>query len=283
MTQRNNDTLATECFKITFYGILLMVIQRYFEQRTTSESIIVTTSFLAIIAIFKLVFPFKIYDRHAWLRVCCVTACCMFSWYLIYSSESVRAATYRLSVQKAKISRLAAEAPAYVIISDSEGIITSTSNNINILTGYTSKELIGQPTTVLMLDAQSAKNQIAFDKAVAFLRDPYSVDAGWLFQGLVTTSVKHKNGNVVPVKIYSGGVRWSTDIQFKGDIDMFAIYFPVDPKDALVPPTSLTNLEFRKLQGSLPAPTVKPMVTIPYSTPTPVPVGNDEGKIIRPK
>lgn len=265
--KENDDNLIGKALEVTFYGIVLIAMQRFFEGRITGQSIMVATSFLAVIAAIKFIWPVQVFHKRALIQFACIGMCGIFSWWLIYTAENTRAAWYRLNVQKSRIESLVADAPAYIILSDSDGLITSTSNNIELLTGYKPQELIGQPLTVLMLDGQAARYQIAYDKAIALLRDPYSADQGWLFQGLIKVGLKHKNGNVVPIKMFSGGIRWSTDIQFKGDIDMFAIYLPVDPKDAMTPPTNLKYIEGRELQWVPLAPPVKSMVPIPQSLP----------------
>jgi PAS domain S-box-containing protein len=197
-----------------------------------ATSIAVICVFLASVFVFKLVYPVYALSRYYWGRIAAMCVCGLCCWWLIYQAESTRDSWYRFNVLQSRIESLVAQAPSYVIIADSKGIIKKTSNNIRSLTGYTPEELKGQPVTILMRSGPALNHQKAFINAVEYLKKEDSKDAGWLLQGVLTVGVKRKDGAITPVKTYAGGIRWSTAVQFKNDIDMFAIFIPSTIEEA---------------------------------------------------
>jgi PAS domain S-box-containing protein len=188
--------------------------------------------FMAGAFVFKLLYPVNALNRYFWSRIGAVIVCGCFGWFLVYQAENTRASWYRFNVLQKRVESFIGQAPGYVILSDSDGVIRKTSNNIKLLTGYTPQELQGQPVTILMRSGPAARHQVAFTKAVATLKRNDTRDVGWLLQGVFTVGIKRKDGSITPVKAYAGGIRWSTDIQFPGDIDMFAIFTPVTIEEA---------------------------------------------------
>jgi hypothetical protein len=105
-----------------------------------------------------------------------------------------------------------------------------------------------------------------------------------MLQGLLIVGVKHKDGHIVPVKAYAGGIRWSTDIQFKGDIDMFACLIPATMDEAMGPASTVNKRSQRDdIQVAPDPPPVQQLSPIPSPFPVPIPpAGNpNKGDIIR--
>jgi PAS domain S-box-containing protein len=214
-------------FDITVLGVILTVIMTMTERRIDAAQVVTVCMFLSATFVWKLIWPLKkwtVYTTWQLFAMCMVIG---FSWWLVYQAEGTRAGWYRFNVLQRRVHNFVQHAPAYVVMADENGIITCTSENIDALTGYKQSELVGQPVTVIMRDAPAAKHLVAYAKAVQLLRNDESSDSGWTLQGLLTIGVKRKDGNIVPVRAYAGGIRWSTDIQFAGDIDTFAVFVPV--------------------------------------------------------
>lgn len=230
---KSDDTLLNQAFDITMMGVFLTLIIAMVESQITGKDVIIICCYLAVTFIWRLVWPIHAFRRYLWWQLFSLMMVGVFSWWLIYTAENTRAGWYRFNVLQTRVQSFVRHAPAYVIMADSDGKINETSDNIELLTGYTPKELIGQHVTMLMREGPAAKHLAAYKKAIRALRNPYSPDQGWTLQGLLTVAIKHKNGSLVPVKAYAGGIRWSTEIQFSGDIDMFAVFVPVSENEAL--------------------------------------------------
>jgi PAS domain S-box-containing protein len=238
MTQRSrNDaetSLLAQAFDITVLGFILTVTMAAVNRAITGQGVIVIICFLAATYMWKLVWPVAVNHIHRYLKwqLLCIAMICLSGWWLVYTAENTRAGWYRFNILSKRVSAFVSDAPAYVIVANSAGRITSTSRNIQTLTGYTPKELTGQPVEILMRPGAAARHRIAFNEAVRILRRNDGPDSGWTLQGLITVGIKHKDGHILPVKAYAGGVRWSTDVQFENDIDMFAVFVPVEADDA---------------------------------------------------
>lgn len=278
MTERpSNDSLLTQSLELTISGIILTLVMSAVYQRITGEGVVVICCFLAAHFVWKMIFPVRRYGRYFLAQVASVVMAGLFSWWLIYTAENTRTGWYRFNVLQKRITNFVHHAPAYIIMANAEGYITDVSDNIELLTGYTPKELAGQPVTILMRDAPAAKHLIAFDKAIRVLRDASSPDSGWTLQGSLTVGVKHKDGHIIPVRIYAGGIRWSADIQFNNDIDVFAVFIPVSVVDAAreIKVNDGTTLpEGTDIKGAPPPPPVRPLAPLPSPKPLP-PIQND--------
>lgn len=269
--QKSNDSLLTQAFDITVLGIFLTAVIALVHKSITGQNVVVICCFLAITYIWKLIWPVDRFRRYLWWQVLCIVMFSMSSWWLIYIAENTRTGWYRINVLQRRLQATVKTSPAYIIMANCDGYITATSDNIALLTGYTPKELLGQQVTILMRDGPAAKHQISYDKTVVALRAirSFSDHQGWLMQGLITVGIKHKNGHLVPVIIYAGGIRWSTDIQFDGDIDMFALFIPVPVEQATKGRSNIDKYEPRQLQQAPPPPPVPTFIPVP--TPVPVP------------
>lgn len=278
--QSKNDTLLSQAFDITMLGVILTVLNAVLYKRITGESVVLTCCFLAAVFVWKLIFPLKKINRYFAWQVFSIVMIGLFSWWLIYTAENTRAGWYRFNVLQRRIQSLVAHAPAYVVLADSDGQITAVSDNIQLLTGYTPKEIIGQNTTVLMRDAPAAKHLVAYDKAIHTLRRKDAPDSGWTLQGAITVGIKHKNGSIVPVKAYAGGIRWSTDIQFNGDIDIFAVFVPVSQSQAIREIKEGDGTTLKKdteIKAAAPPPPVQPLAPLPSPKPLPPPQNQPVG------
>lgn len=245
-------------FELTIYGIMLTLILAFSQGRIDATSVATICVFLAGVFVFKLLYPVYALSRYYWSRLAAMAISGFFCWWLIYQAENTRASWYRFNVLQTRVEAFIAQAPGYVILADGDGVIKQTSNNIELLTGYTPKELKGRPVTVLMRPGPAARHQVAFTKAVAALKQKGTKDVGWLLQGVFTVGIKRKDGTITPVKAYAGGIRWSTDIQFPGDIDMFAMFTPVSVEDAHKSNSTIGENVPLKASPEPPKTTIKP-------------------------
>jgi PAS domain S-box-containing protein len=228
---KQNDLLGLS-FELTVYGLMLTLILSFSRGQMDATNVAAVCVFMASAFVFKLLYPVNAFNRYYWSRIGAIAVCALFGWWLVYQAENTRASWYRFNVLQKRVESFIAQAPGYVVLSDADGVIRKTSNNIKLLTGYTPEELQGKPVTILMRSGPAARHQVAFTKAVAALKRNDTKDVGWLLQGVFTVGIKRKDGTITPVKAYAGGIRWSTDIQFSGDIDMFAIFTPASIEEA---------------------------------------------------
>lgn len=277
-----NDTLINEAFEITVHGAILALLVITVYGRMSVQSLIILCCYLAIFVIWKLVWPPPIITRYFVWQLFSMIMAAIFSWWLIYTAENTRVGWYRFNVLQQRVKTFVHKSPAYVILADCDGFITATSENIELLTGYQSLELVGKHTTILMRDIPAIKHSIAYDKAIKLLRRNDVPNAGWMLQGSITVGVKHKDGHIVPVKLLTGGIRWSTDIQFKGDIDIFAVFIPVSEgkaKDEIRTGGNTTLQKENVIRSAPSAPTVSPLA--PFSSGAPR-LPSDDGPVYKP-
>ncbi len=251
--------LLSLSFELTVYGISLSLIMAMSQMRLNASSVATICVFLAVVFVFKLVYPINSVGEHMWKRFLAIAACGGFAWWLIYQAENTRVGWYRFNVLQQRVESFVAHAPAYVILADPQGVIKKTSDNIRSLTGYEPAELVGKPVTLLMRAGPAARHEVAFAKAIEALRRPNTQDAGWLLQGVITVGVVRKDGTVAPVKAYAGGIRWSTDIQFEDDTDLFAVFVPVPESEALKGSTTIKKETDIKAAPQAPVSTPLPL------------------------
>lgn len=241
MQQKRTDLLELS-LELTVYGIFLAIIIPMTSHRLNTSSVATICCFLACVFLFRVVSPVKLVVRYFWGRTLSVVCCVFFAWWLLYQAENTRIGWYRFHILQERVQKLISKAPAYIIISDEMGVITGASDNINLLIGWKKEDIIGKNIHMFMRDGPLARHDIAFKSAVEILKaEEPSPNAGWMMQGIITGGIKHKNGNIVPVRAYAGGIRWSQDMQFQGDIDMFAVFVPVSEKKAREEPSTIPN------------------------------------------
>lgn len=269
-----SENLLNLAFDLTVHGIILTSLIILAEGRITGSGVVVICCFLAASFFWKMMWPAKLLQRYFVWRMFSVGMVMVFSWWLIYTAENTRAGWYRFNVLQGRVKTFVRHAPSYVVLADCNGVITETSDNIELLTGYTRGELVGKYTTVLMRDAPAVKHHVAYEDAVKVLRDNNVSNTGWTLQGVITVGVKHKNGHVVPVRIYAGGIRWSTEIQFTGDIDIFAVFVPVSKETAesqIKEGGDTTLAPGTKIKEAPAPPQVLPLAPLPPSVSLPPP------------
>lgn len=269
LRRTDKEDLLGLSFDTTMMGLILTLVLVASDGKITGAHVVSICIFLAAMFVWKLIWPVRRITRYFAWQVFAIAMCGMFAWWLIYQAENTRAGWYRVNVLQRRVQSFVRNSPAYVIIANGDGNITSTSDNIKLLTGYSPDELVGQPATVLMRDAPASKHLIAFQKAVGILRMGDSPDSGWTLQGIITVGLKRKDGRIVPVKIYAGGIRWSTDIQFSGDIDMFAVFIPSSEDEATGRESTITPEDDIHIVPQ--APPVRPLATQPAPVPLPPP------------
>jgi PAS domain S-box-containing protein len=240
LMERTEDDLLYLMLELMVYGILLALIMPLTRHRLDGASVATICCFLAAVFVCKVLFlPPRFPLKNFWGRALSIVGCGLFSWWLIYQAENTRMGWYRFHVLQTRIQQLVSKSPAYVVTIDCDGIITGTSDNIGMLTGYRKDELVGQPSRILMRPEVAARHERAIEETVRILRDnDHSPDAGWGLQGNMVVGVKRKDGQIAPVRIFAGGIRWSEDIQFDGDIDLFAVFIPEGVLSAAFSPAS---------------------------------------------
>jgi PAS domain S-box-containing protein len=243
--------------ELTVYGVMLAVIMPLTSHRLDAVGVATICCFLASVFVFKLFSPIRVVSRYFWGRVGSVVLCSCFAWWLIYQAENTRTGWYRFHVLQTRVQQFVSKAPAYVITADCDGFITGSSDNIASLIGWSKGEIMGRHMRFLMRDEPAKRHDAAYKNAISILRaDGSSPNAGWTLQGVITVGIRHKEGRIVPVHAYAGGIRWSQQIQFTGDIDMFAVFIPVSEEEAHDEPTTI-------LPGT-------PLKVAPPPPPTPV-------------
>jgi PAS domain S-box-containing protein len=211
-------------------GSILGTTIKLVRGRFDDFSITIIACFLAAMFLIRIVFgSLEDFRDHLLGKLIAIVVMVLFSTWLLHEASNVRTGWYRTNVLQDRFSRIVSSAPAYVLLWDADGNITEASVNIHFLTGYRRTELIGQPMTTLLRRVDQPGYLRGMVKATTILKQDNSPDAGWLMQGIITFGLLHKDGRVVPVKAYSGGIRWSQEVQFKGDTDLFAVFVPVDP------------------------------------------------------
>jgi PAS domain S-box-containing protein len=217
----------------TALAVVMRVVRGYFDDFSFS----IIACYLAVMMLVRFLFGGIDFHKHFVAKLIATVWICVFAAWLYYEASNVRAGWYRTHVIQDRIGHMTTEAPFYAIVWNTDGVITQASANINLLTGYYREELIGKPMTVLLQPRDRRGFAGGMKKATEVLRRNDSRDAGWLMQGKIIFGLVHRDGKVVPVRAYSGGIRWSQDVQFKGDTDLFAMLEPVDPKHSHAPTT----------------------------------------------
>lgn len=268
MTRPSPDLLELSV-EITVYGLLLAVIMPLTSHRLDAAGVATICCFLASVFLFRMLSPTRVVVKYFWGRLLAVGCCAFFSWWLIYQAENTRTGWYRFHVLQTRVQQFVSKAPAYVITADCDGYITGASDNISSLIGWSKVEIIGQNVHMLMRHEPALRHDAAFQQAIQILREDGSTpNAGWTLQGVITVGIKHKDGSIVPVHAYAGGIRWSQDIQFVGDIDLFAVFVPVSERVARQEPTTITPDTPIQVAPDPPptpvmAPTVPPLMAVP--------------------
>jgi PAS domain-containing protein len=241
--QNEKPDLLELSFELTIYGIMLSVIMPLTSRRLDASSIATICCFLAAVFALKLFLPGKVLLKHFWGRFACGVLCVGFVWWMVYYAENTRAGWYRFHVLQQRVQQLVSKAPAYIITCDSDGYITGASENIQMLVGWRKEEVVGRHLHMFIRPEHVMAHDLQFDDAVAALRDEALTNAGWWMKGAETLGIEHKDKSIVPVKIYAGGIRWSQDIQFAGDLDLFAVIVPVS--EVTVPTNILPGTPLR--------------------------------------
>jgi PAS domain S-box-containing protein len=255
LRSEGSSTLIPLAFELTVMGVALSGILYGVQGRLIGQSVWVVTIFLAVMFAYKVMSTGHSASRYFWAKLGSIIVSATFAWWMIYMAENTRAGWYRFHVLESRVQQFISKAPAYVIATDCDGYITGTSDNINLLIGYTKEELVGKHVHMLMRPQHARFHDKSFARAIEILRaDGSSPNAGWTLQGVITVGVRHKDGHIVPVHIYAGGIRWSEGIQFRGDIDIFAVFVPVPIEDIAAGPTTIDS--GTKLKESPPAPPV---------------------------
>lgn len=226
---------------LTVQGVVLTIMAYFARGGIDGAAVTIICGYLAGMFLVRMLFSGFTTQKNFWGRAGALTISILFCWWLLYTAENTRVGWYRYNILQSRVQQLVAKAPAYIIIADTRGVITTTSDNIEMLVGYTKQELIGQPVTILMRESKIPKHRQAFEKMVAVLRDPSKTNSGWALQGVLTVGVLHKDGHLVPVQVYAGGIRWSREIQFDQDTDIFAVFVPVEEKTAREQPTTIPS------------------------------------------
>lgn len=235
-------------------GVTMKVVRGHFDD----FSISIIACFLAAMFLIRIVFgSLDDFREHLLSKLAAVVIMACFAGWLFHEATNVRTGWYRTHVLQRRVSKIVGSAPAYIVLWNTDGLITEASSNISLLTGHAREELIGQPLTVLLREVDQIGFRRGMAKATAILRQNNSPDAGWLMQGIITFGLLHRDGRAVPVKAYSGGIRWSQEVQFKGDTDLFAVFVPADPPK----PQEPTTIDPRTpVQVAPPAPPTKTLV-----------------------
>lgn len=243
---------------LTVMGLVLSVVLYTSALRFDASEVVATCGFLACMAVIRVLAGNVNLTRFLWGKIFCVAVAFMFAWGLLYYAENTRAGWYRFNVLQHRVQQLVAKAPAYVITIDSDNIITGASNNIDLLCGYGREELIGKNANILMRAGPARRHREAVKKALSALySDGSAPEVGWTLQGVITVGVRHKNGNIVPVKAYAGGIRWSQDIRYAGDTDIFAVFVPTTSEGMPAEPGTET-------QEAPDAPTTPSLIPLPH-------------------
>jgi PAS domain S-box-containing protein len=219
---------------LSVLGILLAAVVRVVRGHFDDFTISVIACYLAAVFLVRVMFGLGDGFRGTfWAKAGGVLLVLGFAGWLYHEATNVRTGWYRTHVLQDRFSRIIHSAPAYIVLWDTQGNITETSDNIHFLLGYDRIELVGQPLTTILRPADQAGYARAMARAVRTLRKPTGDDAGWLMTGVIPIGLQHRSGRVVPVRTYAGGIRWSGDIQFRGDTDLFALFVPVTRHEAL--------------------------------------------------
>lgn len=261
MMSEGDSDLAQVSWDLTLQGIVLTGVAYAARSGIDGVGITIICGFLAVMFLIRLVFAGFAFQRYFWGRLLAVGLCVGFCYWLLYQAENTRSGWYRSTVLQSRIEKFVNQAPAYVILADTDHNITCTSNNIEMLTGYKPEELVGQKTTLLMRPRAIPGHLAAVRKAVAILRGREAPNSGWMLQGVLTVGLRHKDGHIVPVRVYAGGIRWSADIQFENDTDLFAVFIPVESKEARQEPTTIP--QSTPVTPAPPAPIIAPLVPVP--------------------
>jgi PAS domain S-box-containing protein len=260
MADEGHSDLAQISWDLTVQGVVLTAVAYFARGAIDGSSVAIICGYLAIIFMMRLIFVGVAFQRYFWGRLLAIAISGLFAWWLLYQAENTRVGWYRFNFLQQRVQRFVSKAPAYVILADPNSKITCTSDNIDVLTGYTKQELVGQSTTILMRPSAVAGHLAAVKKATAVLRSHNTPNSGWVLQGVLTVGIKHKDGHIVPVRVYAGGIRWSQEITFEGDTDLFAVFVPVREDEVREGPTTI------------PASTPVQTAPSPPATPTLVPV-----------
>lgn len=261
------DDLIQISWDLTWQGALLSVIAHLVRGTTDGHAVAIICLFLAANFACRITFAGLRVHQHFWAKIGAVLLSGAFACSLIYQAEQTRAGWYRTHVLAGRVHHLVARAPAYVIVANEHDVITATSDNIADLTGYTPAELAGRPLTELMRPGTRGKHLASYKRAVSLLKRDDRDDAGWMLQGVLTVALVHRDGRLVPVRIYAGGIRWSQDKAFDGDTDMFAVIVPVSEARAHREPSTIS--EDTPVTPAPPPPPAKVIVPLPPDTPGP--------------
>jgi hypothetical protein len=195
MADEGHSDLAQISWDLTVQGVVLTAVAYFARGAIDGSSVAIICGYLAIIFMMRLIFVGVAFQRYFWGRLSAIAISGLFAWWLLYQAENTRVGWYRFNFLQQRVQRFVSKAPAYVILADPNSKITCTSDNIDVLTGYTKQ-----------------------------------------------------------------GIRWSQEITFEGDTDLFAVFVPVREDEVREGPTTI------------PASTPVQTAPSPPATPTLVPV-----------
>lgn len=238
-------------------GIILAAVMKVVRGHFDDFSSSIIACYLALQMLVRLVFGGVDFRRHLLAKVVGTVLIGGLATWLYYEASNVRTGWYRTHVIQDRVGAMATNAPFYAVVWNTDGVITQASANINLLTGYYREELVGRPMAIMLQPKDRPGFNRGMKKATEILRRQGSKNAGWIMQGQLTFGLLHRDGKVVPVTATAGGIRWSQEIQFKGDTDLGAVFTPVDPKHS----ESATTIDPRTpVQVAPPAPPTKTLV-----------------------
>lgn len=245
---------------LSVLGILLAATVKLVRGRFDDFTISVIACYMAAVFLVRVLFgAFEGLKEHLWAKLIAVALVLAFAGWLYREATNVRTGWYRTHVLQDRFSRIVKSAPAYVVLWDTQGNITEASENIHFLLGYDRMELIGQPLTSILRPADRTAYARGMAKAIQTLRKPTGDDAGWLMTGVIPIGLRHRTGRVVPVRTYAGGIRWSQEVQFTGDTDLFALFVPVTRHEALESSAIDPATPMKVAPAAPPAPTIVPV------------------------
>jgi PAS domain S-box-containing protein len=234
--QNDKPDLLELSLEITVYGVMLSLIMPLAFHRLDASGVGTICCFLAGVFVYKLFSPTKILVKYFWGRLASVILCISFVWWMIYYAENTRAGWYRFHVLQMRVQQLVSTAPAYIITCDGDGYITGASENIHLLVGWHKEEIVGRHIHMFIGKDNMSSHDKVFESAVGSLREIDTPNAGWWVKGTHILAIRHKDTSMIPVRVYVGGIRWSQDIQFTGDLDIFAVFCPLSDAPSPAPP-----------------------------------------------
>jgi PAS domain S-box-containing protein len=224
--------------RIGVYGFLLLGILYVRSNVFDYNELITVVAFTSIVSVIETMWRKTEAGKRLIWHFFSLVILVGFLGVLLNQATDFREAWYRTHVLEDRIQEIIFTSPTAIIVADGFGDIKYINSKATSIIGWTEDEIKGRPLTILMRPQKIAAHNRAFVNEVKSLKQG---SASWIHMGDHVFRVVCKNGDIIKVKMYVMGIRYSSDDEpgkypVGQDVEFYAIVQPlaplIDPEEA---------------------------------------------------